>query len=159
MIAGGEFKGVDNPYGPGGGPREPQHWKTGIEEGTHDDEDYARTHALTRKLTELRTDELRKERGLMELRYRETHVSGEAGRRACSVVRARGRSRLVGQGCVGRAWWRRIREKGYRGSEDGLTLEQLRRQEQANLTLLALGRQPSAELIQRRLAAVDTEVE
>ena len=55
---------------------EPAHWTTGVKQTRFDDagdalrhmEDYARTHAIALKLTELRTDELRKERGLMEPR-------------------------------------------------------------------------------------------
>jgi len=64
MIAGGEFSGVDNPYGTAG-RHEPTHWVSGIKEGTHEDDDYARSSALAKQLTELRTDELRKERGLL----------------------------------------------------------------------------------------------
>lgn len=45
---------------------EPKQWVTGVEEGEHTDADYARTHAIALKLAELRTDELRKERGLLE---------------------------------------------------------------------------------------------
>lgn len=45
---------------------EPSHWVTGVEHGGEgDDPDYTQTHVLALKLTELRTDELRRERGLM----------------------------------------------------------------------------------------------
>jgi GNAT superfamily N-acetyltransferase len=45
---------------------EPERWVTGVEKGAREDEDYARTHAIALKLTELRTDELRAERGLLK---------------------------------------------------------------------------------------------
>jgi hypothetical protein len=45
---------------------EPDTWVTGVETGAKENEDYARTHAIALKLTELRTDELRKERGLLD---------------------------------------------------------------------------------------------
>jgi hypothetical protein len=47
-------------------PGEPDRWTTGVKEGTHSDANYARTHAIALKLTELRMDELRKERGLLK---------------------------------------------------------------------------------------------
>jgi len=46
--------------------KEPEHWTTGVEQGDHTDEDYARTHAIALKLTELRMDEIRKERDIGE---------------------------------------------------------------------------------------------
>jgi hypothetical protein len=45
---------------------EPDQWVTGVETGTHTDEDYARTHAIALRLAEMRTEEIRKERGLTE---------------------------------------------------------------------------------------------
>ena len=44
--------------------REPNQWVTGVETGTHTEDNYARTHAIALKLAELRTDELLKARGL-----------------------------------------------------------------------------------------------
>jgi len=46
--------------------KEPENWVTGVETGTHSEQNYARTHEVALRLAELRTDELRKERGLMK---------------------------------------------------------------------------------------------
>lgn len=46
--------------------REPEQWVTGVETGSHDDVNYGRTHAIALKLAEMRTNEIRKERGLLE---------------------------------------------------------------------------------------------
>lgn len=46
-------------------PGLPDKWVTGVESQSNSDEDYARTHAIALKLTELRTDEIRQERGLV----------------------------------------------------------------------------------------------
>ncbi|PWT91552.1 MAG: hypothetical protein C5B54_05065, partial [Acidobacteria bacterium] len=49
----------------------PDHWMTGVEESeTFTAEDYSRTHAIANRLTELRTDELLKERGVDEPKKR-----------------------------------------------------------------------------------------
>jgi hypothetical protein len=44
----------------------PDHWVTGVEHGSKADEDYGRTQAIAHEMTRLRTDQLRKERGLLE---------------------------------------------------------------------------------------------
>ena len=53
--------------------KEPEKWVTGVETGTHSEQNYARTHAIAAKLTELRTDQLRKERGLLEPKGKPTY--------------------------------------------------------------------------------------
>lgn len=54
--------------------REPKQWVTGVETGTHGEDNYARTHAIALKLTELRTDQLRAERGLLEQQTKPTYT-------------------------------------------------------------------------------------
>ena len=63
-----------HPSGKSKGQGEPDTWVTGVTEGTHTNEDYARTHAVALKLAELRTDELRKERGLLGPKERPTYT-------------------------------------------------------------------------------------
>jgi len=78
---------------------EPDKWVTGVETGTHSEENYARTHAIALKLAELRTDELLAERGLLKEKdipeYEIVEGANHTPQHPNYIVKLKGTGRLI----------------------------------------------------------------